>query len=148
MPGQRIDSVSLNGGSIPFGGESGWDYADFQLDRFNNFELGISYEVPGYISVASDNGQMFECEVDYYDNLFGYEGRHDSEVVESRTFVTDNVPIPVSSNEYVFYSYGIDSKENVDSNSVTDENISNASFSIIVRNYRTNYVEDERGRWY
>ena len=147
MPAQRIDSVSLNGGSIPFGGASVSDDADFQLDRFNNFELGISYEVPGYISVASDNGQMFECEVDYYDNLFGYEGLYGSEVMESHKFVTDNVPIPVSSNEYVFYSYGIDSKENVDSNSVTDENISNASFSIIVRNYRTNYVDEGDGRY-
>ena len=78
---------------------------------------------------------MFECEVAYYNDLFGEYG----DIVKSYKFVSDNVPIFVGPSDYVFYAYGIDSKEDIGLlNFSNDEYRSNASFSIIVRNPRAN----------
>lgn len=63
---QRIETLYANGGEVPC------DYAMpfvmptfFDFSLYNNFVIGTSLKVPGYMAVASDDGSMFKCEISY-----------------------------------------------------------------------------------
>lgn len=66
-----------------------------RLSQFNNFEIGTSWNVPGYIGISSDNGRLFKCRIDSI-----------NDGVKHEEFVSDYVPIFVDKDEYVFYMYG------------------------------------------
>ena len=115
--GFRINSLSINDGDI--------DLNSYLLpySQNNNVVLSIGREVGGFISVFSNDGSLFKCQVQTVvaGNPITYQN-----------FSSDYIPIQVGPNEYVEYWYGPFTEQPVNMLNSADENYTKANDAVFV----------------